>query len=400
MAIDIRNGAEVGRRLRDAFGRVIVGLERAIETVMIGLLTPGDIHHVSFEGDPGVGKTILAEVAARVVDGAYQRAQGNADLVPATFTGYWKYLDDVGGRKILKPGILVLRPWQVLRERFRDDPETLLTCNDFARLPGMDEIVKSFPVVVLYDEANRTNPWANGAFLEAMQEYKVTVDGVPIPMNPACLYILTRNKLERGQTFAYPEAMQSRLALEDELLPPYESEALDILKRDTDLIYQKRALSLVKPVLTVDELLQVRDYIAFNVKLTPAMDHYIMQLVSGCLNQSYLRDELGVERVPLPKGGALETKAEQFMRTNYPGRTAAGRILLTMKQIAKTVAYLQGATLVRPSHLKNVFHRAIMHHIFVEVSAEKRQLGVKGSTIARAIADTVLKTVDEPRSKG
>jgi MoxR-like ATPase len=316
--------------------------------------------------------------------------------MPATFTGHWKYLDDVGGKKILKPGLLILKPWQVLRERFKSKPMELLTCDDFTKLPGMEEIVKSFPVVVLYDEANRTNPWANGAFLEAMQEYKVTVDGVPIPLNMSCLFILTRNKLERGQTFDLPEAMQSRLALEDELLPPTEEEAINLLDRDAALIYQKRVLELVDPVLTVDELVAVREHIATRVRASKAMNRYIMQLVSGCLNQSFLLERLKVSEVPLPKGGVLDLKLERVMRTDYPGRTAPGRIMLTLKQLAKTVAYLHDSEYVRPEHLKRVFHRAIMHHIFVEVSAELRHQGVKGSGIARAIADIVLHVVDEP----
>jgi MoxR-like ATPase len=396
--MQVMSGRELGQRMRNAFSRVIVGLERPVETVILGMLTPGDIHHVSFEGNPGVGKTLLAETAARVVSGTYQRVQGLPDLLPSSFLGYIKYLDEIGIRKVLKPGTLTLESWQILVEHFRrrGDINVLLESNDFTKLPGIEALVKIFPVIVLYDEASRTNPWANSAPLEAMQEYKTTVDGVPIPRNPAELWILTRNKLERGQTFAYPEAMQSRLAFEDELPTPTEPQARELLGRDKRLIYQKRAVSLVEPVLTVDELLAVREHIANNIAVSPAMDDYIMKLVSGCLNQSFLRERLGVTKVPLVSGGVLNLESEQVMRTDYPGGTAPGRVMLTLKQIAKTAAYLRDLQYARPEHLKKVFHRAIMHHIFVDVSAELRQQGVKGSDVARAIANIVLYVVDEP----
>jgi MoxR-like ATPase len=397
MTIDIRDGAAFFERVRLAFKSVIAGLDRAIETVILGMITPGDVHHVMFEGDPGVGKTLLAAAAARIVNAPDQRMQGNADLVPESFTGYWKYLDDIASKKILKPGMLTLKSWQILRERFENDLETLLRAADFTKLPQIEELVRLFPVVFLYDEANRTNPWAQGALMETLQEYKVTVGGISIPMNPATLFIFTRNKLERGQTYPLPEALSSRLAYEDELLPPTEQEAEELLSMDQKLIYQKRALSYIEPVLTVDELLEVRDYIANEVKVSKAMDRYIIQLVSGCLNQSYLRETLGVRWVPLPSGEALDLSGERIMRTDYSGRTAPGRVLLTMKQIAKAASYIHGSNYARPEHLKAVFHRAIMHHIFVDVSAERRLVGVKGSTMARAIADAVIQTVDQPK---
>ncbi len=397
MGIDIERGNELYQKIRASLLKVIVGLDRAIETVILGLITPGDIHHVMFEGDPGVGKTLLAEATAKVVAGVSERAQGNADLVPQSFTGYWKYLDDVGGRKILKPGIITLKPWQILREKY--SLEVILSCDDFTKLERIERVVRDFPVVILYDEANRTNPWANGAVLEAMQEYKVTVDGVSIPLNPSMLWILTRNKLERGQTYELPEAMRSRVAFEDELFPPKEEEAYQLLARDRDLIYQKRALETIEPVLNVDELMQVREYIASEIRVSEAMNHYIIQLVSACLNQFYLRDRLGVRKLPLPNGSYLDIESERFMRTDYPGYTAPGRIMLTLKQISKAAAYIAGSKFVRPEHLKRVFHRAICHHIFVEVPPAYRQAGIKGSTLARAIADVVISSVDEPSSK-
>lgn len=392
MGFEIERGDVLANRIRSAFKTVIIGLDRAIETVMVGMFTPGDIHHVMFEGDPGVGKTLLAEVAARSIASIAQRGQGAADLMPQSFTGWWSY-DPKTGLRILKPGMLTRQPWNILRQHF--DLATLERCDDYTKLPGIEEIVKEFYAVFLYDEANRTNEQANGsAFVEFMQENKTTVEGVPIPMNPALLVIMDRNKIELRQTFDLPAAMWSRIGLQDELWPPNREEARELVENSSKLAYQRKALALIEPIISVDELLAIRDYIDREVKISPAMVDYIVSLVGGT-NQAYLRDELGVKHIVLPNSEKLDLESERIMKTDYPGRTAPGRVMITLAQIAKAAAYLAGARSVRPGHVKRIFERAIMHHIFLEKSAERR---AKGSEVARAIVGAILEVVDEPRT--
>jgi MoxR-like ATPase len=392
--LEIERGDLLFSRMKEELKKVIVGLDRAIETCIIGLITPGDIHHIMLEGDPGVGKTLISGALARLIDGTDQRMQGNADLTPEAFTGYWKYLDDIGSKKILKPGMLTLQPWRILYNYFSNNPEILLTCNDFTKLPDIQNIVKRFPIVYLYDEVNRTNPWANGAVLEAMQEYKVTVGGVPIPLNPAAFFIFSRNKLERGQTYELPEAQISRIALEDELLAPEIGEARDLLRHDKDIIYQKVALSKINPVLDVDELLAIRKYIAEEIKVSEAMDEYIIKCVSGCLNHSFLVNKLGIKRINIG-GEELYLTENKILRTDYGDKTSPGRIMLTIKQLVKSVAYIKGRKDVLPVDLRHIFTRAICHHIFVEPSVSRSIRGVKGSKVAEIVANTVIEKVSE-----
>jgi len=274
----------------------------------------------------------------------------------------------------------------------------LLTSNNFAKLPGINELVKKFYAVFLYDEVNSTNEYANRILTEPMQECAVTAGGVLIPLNPAFFMLFTRNDAKRGQTYPLPEAVEDRIALQDRLSPPTEKEALAGLSNDAVLAYQERALSRVEPIIDVDQLLKVREYILHNIKVTPAMDEYIMKLVSGCMNQWYLVKKLGVERILLPNGEELDLNKEKVILGSWEEHTAPLRTQIALKEIAKTAAYFAGKQMATPQILKRFFNRAMEHHIRVEVQADRKvRTGIEGSSLAAAIADEVIDTVDMPR---
>src|SRR5699024_7685949 len=64
--------------------KVVVGQDRLIEMVLVGLLSRG---HILLEGVPGVAKTLTVETFARVVGGSFRRLQFTPDLVPADIVG-------------------------------------------------------------------------------------------------------------------------------------------------------------------------------------------------------------------------------------------------------------------------------------------------------------------------
>src|ERR1700716_4287792 len=64
--------------------RIIVGQDRLVERMLVGLLAKG---HVLLEGVPGVAKTLAVETTARVVGGSFSRIQFTPDLVPADILG-------------------------------------------------------------------------------------------------------------------------------------------------------------------------------------------------------------------------------------------------------------------------------------------------------------------------
>ena len=112
-------------------------METPLKLVMVGIVTGS---HVLIDDVPGVGKTTLVRILARLLGLSFQRIQFTPDLMPT----------DVTGTSVLD-----------------------MRTNDFAFRPG-----PLFAQVVLADEINRATPKTQAALLEAMQEHQVTVDGV------------------------------------------------------------------------------------------------------------------------------------------------------------------------------------------------------------------------------
>ena len=97
--------------------RVIVGQDRLVERILVGLLARG---HVLLEGVPGVAKTLAVETFAKVVGGSFSRVQFTPDLVPT----------DLIGTRIYRQG----------REEFDTELGPVV-----ANFVLADEILKAFP---------------------------------------------------------------------------------------------------------------------------------------------------------------------------------------------------------------------------------------------------------------
>ena len=151
---------------------VVHGRRRAVELVVGAVLAGG---HVLIEDVPGAGKTTLARAVAQSLAGSFRRIQGTADLLPADITG---------------SGV-----WE---------PAT----GAFSFVPG-----PVFANVVLVDELNRTPPRTQSAFLEAMDEGAVTVDGVRHALPDPFVVLATQNPLEQHGTYPLPEGQLDRFAM-------------------------------------------------------------------------------------------------------------------------------------------------------------------------------------------
>ena len=165
-------GLPVFARLIENVERVILGKHDVIETVVAALLARG---HVLVEDLPGVGKTILARALALSIQGAYRRVQCTPDLLPSDVTGVSIY-----------------------------DPKEM----KFSFRPG-----PVFANVLLVDEVNRATPRTQAAFLEAMEERQVSVDGVAYPIPKPFFLIATQNPIEMAGTFPLPEAQLDRFMM-------------------------------------------------------------------------------------------------------------------------------------------------------------------------------------------
>jgi MoxR-like ATPase len=156
----------------DAAGAVILGKERELRLALTCLLARG---HLLIEDLPGVGKTTLAHLLARLLGLQFSRIQFTSDLLPA----------DVVGVSVYERG----------KETFRFHPGPL------------------FSQVVLADEINRATPKAQSALLEAMEERQVTVDGETHPLPDPFFVIATQNPAYQVGTFPLPESQLDRFLM-------------------------------------------------------------------------------------------------------------------------------------------------------------------------------------------
>ena len=160
------------RALVDTVERVVRGRRGAVELVATAVLAGG---HVLVEDVPGSGKTTLAKAFARASGAGFGRVQATPDLLAADITG--------GG------------VWDT-------------TTGGFRFVPG-----PVFTHVLLVDELNRTSPRTQSAFLEAMEEGAVTVDGVRHALPDPFVVIATQNPVEQVGTYPLPEGQLDRFAV-------------------------------------------------------------------------------------------------------------------------------------------------------------------------------------------
>jgi MoxR-like ATPase len=159
-------------RIVEAVAAVFVGHRPLLQKLLAAGLANG---HVLFEDNPGLGKTLLAKVFAKVIGFNYARIQFTPDLLPADIVG--------------------TRVWRQRDATF--------------------ELMKGpiFTNILLADEINRTPPKTQAALLEAMEERQVTIEGETHPLELPFFVLATQNPIEQEGTYPLPEAQLDRFML-------------------------------------------------------------------------------------------------------------------------------------------------------------------------------------------
>lgn len=234
--LDLTLFSEKIERLRSEIARVIVGQNKAVDLVLTCMLANG---HVLIEGVPGVAKTLLAKLMARLIDARFSRVQFTPDLMPS----------DVLGTNI----------FNVKTQKF-----------EFHEGPVFSD-------VVLVDEINRAPAKTQAALFEVMEERQVSIDGQTHRMGELYTILATQNPVEQEGTYRLPEAQLDRFLMKITMGYPSVDEEIEILKRHeqhADLL----KLGDIHPVLTKAELLQLRNYMD-KVVVDESLLRYIAQIV-------------------------------------------------------------------------------------------------------------------------
>lgn len=217
--IDLTEFSEKIRELKSCIAETIVGQDRAVDLILTTILANG---HVLIEGVPGVAKTLLAKLVAKLIDADFSRIQFTPDLMPS----------DVLGTTV-----------------FNMQTNTF----DFHRGP-------LFGDVILVDEINRAPAKTQSALFEVMEERQITIDGKTFQMGDLYTILATQNPVEQEGTYKLPEAQIDRFLMKVTLDYPSLEDEVAILERhhqQADFV----KLRSVKPVLKKEELLSLRNLV-------------------------------------------------------------------------------------------------------------------------------------------
>jgi MoxR-like ATPase len=284
----IADVARTGQAVLDAVGRAIVGQDDALRLTLAAILAGG---HVLLEDVPGVGKTLAARSMAAALGLQFRRVQCTPDLLPADVTGSYVY------------------------DQSR---------NDFVFHPG-----PIFTGLLLVDEINRTPPKTQSAFLEAMQERQVTVEGMTRRLDPPFHVLATANPIEYDGTYPLPEAQLDRFLLRLHVgYPDNDQEAAILLRR----IDRRQEEVVVDPVTDAPTLLRLQAGVE-TVEVERDVVRYCVDLVAAT------RRHRSVEVGASPRGS------------------------LALVLVARALAVLAGRTFVLPEDVKACAVAALGHRL-------------------------------------
>jgi MoxR-like ATPase len=216
----------------DQVRKVIVGQDRLINRLLLGLLCSG---HLLIEGVPGLAKTLAVKTLSEAIDASFRRIQFTPDLLPA----------DLNGTMIYSPADQTFRP----------------------RLGPI------FTDILLADEINRAPAKVQSALLEAMQERQVSIGGHTFPLGELFMVLATQNPIEHEGTYPLPEAQVDRFMMKVLIGYPSQDEEKVIMDRQT--IAEPAAVTRVATPAAITEARKAVRQVHMEEKLKD----YIVQLV-------------------------------------------------------------------------------------------------------------------------
>jgi MoxR-like ATPase len=318
---------------------VVIGQERTIRLVTVAVFARG---HVLLQGDVGVGKTTLLRAFARLIGGAFARAEGTIDLMPNDLIYHTHIGSD--GRPAIDPGPLTQH--------------------------GQDL------AIFFFNEINRARPQVHALLLRVMAERSLTAFNKEILL-PHLLVFADRNRVEREETFEISSAARDRFMMEITIDPPANNDdrrALIFEPRfhDTDALIGQ----LPQAILPFHELGTVAAAIQKHVQASPALQDYALKLWQATATPS----AFGVR---LHGTSLADAQADEVM---LAGASPRGMSLLL--RAARVNAWLHQRNHVTPEDLREVFYESVAHRLCLQPVYEMRRPEIVPALV-RGVLDQV-----------
>ena len=288
------------QKLSGEISKVIKGKGEAVQLILTALLAQG---HVLIEDVPGVGKTTLAMALGKATGLSFRRAQFTPDVMASDITGFTMFN----------------------REENRFEYRSGLVMTN----------------ILLADEINRTSPKTQSALLEAMEEKRVTVDGVVHQLPEPFIVIATQNSQGYVGTFPLPEAQLDRFMIKISMGYPTVEEETGIL---LDRLGENPA-NEVRPVMTAEQLSACIAEVQ-QVNFAESLCRYVAELSAA--TRAHGGVELGV----------------------------SPRASLAIMQASRAYAYLDGRDYVVPEDIVRLMIPVFSHRIVLRQEMKMRRIDV------------------------
>ncbi|MDE6617735.1 MAG: MoxR family ATPase [Clostridiales bacterium] len=305
---------EKSEEIIEAIGNVIIGKNNVIRKVLMAVYAKGN---VLLEDTPGVGKTTLALAFAKTLGLDFKRVQFTPDTMPSDITGFTVYNSETG--------------------EF-DYKQGAIVCNLF-----------------MGDEINRASAKTQSALLEAMEENKITVDGVTHRLPSPFICIATQNPIGSAGTQPLPESQLDRFMIKMSIGYPDASEQVEILRRHQN----SEPLDRLEQIVDRDSLVEIQNYIG-QINVSDDILKYLVALCEATRNHPLI--ELGVS----PRG------------------------LLALSRMVRACAVVSERDYVTPADVREVFCDVCAHRIILRPRAK-----LEGMT-TRSILEGVLESTKVP----
>ena len=303
---------EVTEKIIREVKKVIVGKDEVVRKIWTAILAQG---HVLLEDVPGVGKTTMALSFAKALGLEEKRVQFTPDTMPS----------DIIGFSVFDKGQLKYQPGAVMTN------------------------------LLLADEINRTSSKTQSALLEAMEEKRVTVDGVTRPLPVPFVVLATQNPVGSAGTQNLPSSQLDRFIMKLQMGYPDLRSQIDILK---DRGYGN-PLDQVEPIMTREELVQTIQTVA-NTYIADSVYDYIARLAEATRNHPMIR--LGIS----PRGA------------------------LALCRVAKARAFVNKRDFVIPEDVRQSAKDVFAHRLMLSSKARLNEY------TAETLVEEILAATKEP----
>lgn len=221
------------KQVIDEVKKIVVGQDRMVNRLLIGLFTNG---HILLEGVPGLAKTLTVNTLAKVLHLDFKRIQFTPDLLPSDLIGTMIYNQQESNFEVKKGPI--------------------------------------FSNIILADEVNRSPAKVQSALLEAMQEKQVTIGETTYQLDRPFLVLATQNPVDQEGTYPLPEAQVDRFMMKVHIDYPSKSDELEVMRRMANMSFA----SEVNAILSKEDIFAIRAKIN-EVQIAEPLENYIIELV-------------------------------------------------------------------------------------------------------------------------